>query len=142
MITEEEVEKMFEMGFDCSQVVLSETAEKLGMKKEDALRISSCFGIGMAQTGVCGAATGAMMALGMKYGNDQLGDMDGKSKLFAKRDEFIRRFKEVNGAVDCPMLLGKEVRTLEDMIRMKPSGTFSKCPGYCVNAIRILEEML
>ena len=142
MITESDVEKMFEMGFDCSQVVLSEVADRLGMKKEDTLRISSCFGIGMAQDGVCGAATGAMMALGMRYGNDMPGDFEGKAKLFQKRDEFMKRFREANGAIDCPVLTGNNIHSLEDMMRYKPDGTFDRCPGYCVNAIRILEEML
>ncbi len=142
MITENDIDRMFDMGFDCSQVVLSEVAEKIGIKKEEALRIASCFGIGMAQAGVCGAATGAMMALGLKYGNDQPGEISKKAELFAKRDEFMNRFEELNGAVVCPDLLGQAVFTLEDMMATKPSGLYRNCPKYCINAIKILNEML
>ena len=45
--TEQEVLKMFGEGFDCSQVVLSNVYEKLGITEEEALKIGACFGGGM-----------------------------------------------------------------------------------------------
>ena len=141
-MTEDEVDRMFSMGFDCSQIVLAAVSERLGMTKEQALRVASCFGIGMAQEGVCGAASGALMALGLRYGNTVPGDLGTKKELFDIRDEFIRRFREANGDVDCPKLLGQKVHTLEDLITLKPTGLFDDCRGYCVNAIDILEDML
>lgn len=142
MITEEEVDRMFKMGFDCSQIVLSYFSDRLGITKEHALKISSCFGIGMAQGGVCGAATGAMMALGIRYGNSIEGDFQTKDALFKKRDEFMARFEEVNGARNCPELLGRRVDTLQDMMVLSGTGLFGDCRRYCVNAITILEDML
>ena len=142
VLTEDDVERMFGMGFDCSQIVFSEVSDTMGISKEDALRIASCFGIGMAREGVCGAVTGALMALGLRYGNDEQNDFMTKRRLFDIRDEFVRRFEESNGGSICPELLGTKVHTLEDMIAMKPSGVFSKCPGYCVSAVSILEDML
>ena len=52
MLSEKDVDRLFDMGFDCSQIVFGEFAERFGLKKEDAYRIAGCFGIGMAQDGV------------------------------------------------------------------------------------------
>ncbi len=142
MIDEKRVDRLFDEGFDCSQIVLGEVSERLGMTKEQAYAAAACFGIGMAQGGVCGAATGALMAIGLRYGNTKPGDMESKSTVFDKRAEFMKRFAEVNGKVHCPDLLGQRIDTLQDLFMTRSTGLYSKCPGYCVNAFRILEDML
>lgn len=142
MITESEVDRMFDMGFDCSQIVLSQVADKIGLTKDQALRAAGCFGIGMAQGGVCGAATGALIALGLRYGNDRPGDIQTKDELFRKRDEFMSRFEEMNGARNCPDLLGQRIDTLQDLMLTRCTGLYRDCPRYCVNAVAILEDML
>ena len=142
MITEAEVQRMFDDGYDCSQIVLAAVSERLGMTREQAFRAAACFGIGMAQGGVCGAATGALIAIGLRYGNDRPGDLAAKQKTFDVRDEFIRRFVEVNGRRDCPDFLGRRVDTLQDLMLTKFTGIYDGCPGYCVNAVRILEDLL
>ena len=143
MITEEEVDRLFKEGFDCSQIVLAAVSDKIGITREQAYAVASCFGIGMAQGETCGAATGAMMAIGMRYGNIKSGDLKTKSEVFAKRDEFIRRFAEMNGKVKCPDLLGRRVDTYDELVLLgATTDVFRNCRGYCVNAVRILEEML
>ena len=142
MITEEGVDRLFKEGFDCSQIVLAEVSDRIGITREQAYAIASCFGIGMAQGGTCGAASGAIMAIGMKYGNVKSGDLKTKAQVFEKRDEFIRRFAQMNGKVACPDLLGRRVDTFEELVTLGATGLFDNCPRYCVNAIKILEDML
>lgn len=142
MISEEEINNMFQMGFDCSQIVLSEVSEKLGMSKEEARKVAACFGIGMAQGSICGAATGAMMAIGLRYGNYEPFQMDKKGKVFEVRDEFMRRFEQMNGKVICPEMLGKRIDTLNDLMTTFPTGLYKNCPRYCYNAILILNDLL
>ncbi len=143
MITEEEVDRLFKEGFDCSQIVLAAVSDKLGITREHAYAVASCFGIGMAQGETCGAATGAMMAIGIRYGNVKTGDLKTKSEVCAKRDEFIRRFAEMNGKVRCPDLLGRRVDSFDELMLLgATTDVFKNCPKYCVNAVKILEEML
>lgn len=143
MITEEEVDRLFKEGFDCSQIVLAAVSDKLGITREHAYAVASCFGIGMAQGETCGAATGAMMAIGIRYGNVKTGDLKTKSEVFAKRDEFIRRFAEMNGKVRCPDLLGRRVDSFDELMLLgATTDVFRNCPKYCVNAVKILEDML
>jgi len=143
MITEEEVDRLFKEGFDCSQIVLAAVADKINITREQAYGVASCFGIGMAQGETCGAATGAMMAIGIRYGNVKSGDLKTKSEVFAKRDEFIRRFAEMNGKVKCSDLLGRRVDTYDELVLLgATTDVFKNCRRYCVNAVKILEEML
>lgn len=143
MITEEEVDRLFKEGFDCSQIVLAAVADKIGITREHAYAVASCFGIGMAQGETCGAATGAMMAIGIRYGNVKTGDLKTKSEVFAKRDEFIKRFAEMNGKVKCPDLLGRRVDSFDELVLLgATTDVFRNCRRYCVNAVKILEDML
>ncbi len=142
MLNEKDVDRLFDMGFDCSQIVFGEFAERFGMKKEDAYRIAGCFGIGMAQDGVCGALSGGMMALGFAFGNDTPDDLAKKDALFKKRDELVSEFKKRNGAVDCPDLLGQRIHTLEELMMTRLSGIYRNCPKYCVDVIDIITDML
>jgi len=64
--TEQEVLTMFGEGFDCSQIVLSNVCDKLGITKEEALKIAACFGGGMWHGETCGCVVGALIALGIK----------------------------------------------------------------------------
>lgn len=43
-MTKEEVCQLFMAGIDCSQVVTGACAEKMGMTKEQARKMSACFG--------------------------------------------------------------------------------------------------
>ena len=137
-----DVRRMFDEGYDCSQVVLSAMSERLGISRDAALGIASGLGIGLCRGSVCGAALGGIAALGVRYGNVSPGDMVSKSVIFEKREEFLTRFKEINSSISCKELIGVEVSDLEDMISHSPKGVYRNCPGYCVNAITILEDMI
>ena len=59
MIEESMIREKFIKGYDCSQVVLSYFAERLGITEEMANKVSACFGGGMMHGDTCGAFTGA-----------------------------------------------------------------------------------
>ena len=139
---ENTVQMMFAEGYDCSQIVLSAVADRLGITKEAALSSASGLGIGLCRGSVCGAALGAIVALGIKYGNVSSGDMLSKAKVFAMREEFLSRFEGMNGRILCKDLLGVQVTGLDDMIRKSADGIYINCPRYCVNAISILEDLI
>lgn len=136
------VKRMFAEGYDCSQIVLSAVADRLGISRETALSSASGLGIGLCRGSVCGAALGGIVALGIRYGNVLSGDMASKATVFAKREEFLSRFEQMNGKLLCKDLLGVQVVSLEDMILRSGEGLYVNCPRYCVNAISILDSML
>ena len=115
----------------------------------EALRIASGFGGGVAGWGsVCGAASGAVMALALLHGTDG-GET---SDIFkARRDwlrklsqEFLRSFEREFGSVNCMDLLGVDRRTEEGKRRydeLKAKGVF-RCSEYVAWAAERVLKML
>ena len=58
--------ELFGQGYMCSQAVFAAFSEDYGGTEKQALQIGACFGSGMNKGEVCGACTGALMALGMR----------------------------------------------------------------------------
>ncbi|MGB4555450.1 MAG: C-GCAxxG-C-C family protein, partial [Bacteroidales bacterium] len=64
-----EANELFRSGFNCSQAIVAVFSEEYGFPAETAIRMAYPFGRGMGGCGcTCGALTGAMMVIGMKYG--------------------------------------------------------------------------
>jgi len=133
----------FEEGFSCSQSVLSAFAPDLGLDADAALRVSAAFGGGMGRTGgTCGAVTGALMVLGLKYGATRADDKASKEQTYALAREFIAKFEARHGATACAELLGVNISTPEAHSAARDAGLFKTvCPGLVASAVAILQEM-
>ena len=128
-------------GLDCSQVVFGTFAPEFGIEREYAERIAAGFGGGMFEGETCGAVTGALMALGMKYGHDAESDPEIKEEMLAKVAEFKQRFHEKNGSCICHELLGYKIpEEMESIMAENKFGTV--CPGFIKDACDIAEDML
>ncbi|MFB0555357.1 MAG: C-GCAxxG-C-C family protein [Phycisphaerae bacterium] len=140
--SEQAVER-FRKGFNCSQAVLGSYCEQFGLECEKAFKVATGFGGGMRMGNTCGAVTGALMVLGLKYGNTTAEDKEGKAKTYKKVEEYTNRFKARNDSVMCRQLLGYDLSTPEGMKEAKDKGLFSSiCPRMVQDAVEILEEML
>lgn len=143
MTVEKAAWKLFEQDYNCAQSVLAHAAEDLGMDEEEAMKIASGFGGGMHLGEACGCVTGALMAIGLKYGFSEPNDSVGKKICDAKTMEFLRKFKEKNGALRCKELLGLDVSVPEEKAKIGELGLIhNKCPGFVCSACEILDELL
>jgi len=142
--TAETAEKRFIEGFSCSQSVFSAFAEAEGMDLETALRIASSFGAGMARMGnTCGALTGGMMVLGLKYGRTVADDSEAKEKNYRLVHEFVERFNERFEHSMCRDLLGFDPGSPEASQRFKDDPELEKrCSGFVREASEILERII
>jgi C_GCAxxG_C_C family probable redox protein len=134
----------FKQGFSCSQAVLAAVGESLGLERDKALKISQSFGGGMARLGLtCGAVTGAMMAIGLKFGRTRAGDEAAKEKTYALVHDFIREFRARHGSIVCRELIGVDLSTPEGHQQGEERGVFDNlCPKYVRDAVEILERIL
>ena len=108
----------FDRGFSCSQAVLAAFCEELGLDRNTALKISQPFGGGMAQRGeTCGAVTGAYMVIGLKHGRTQPEDTAARDRTYALMREFIDRFTNAHGTLQCRELLGYKLDDPADHAR-------------------------
>lgn len=133
----------FNQGYACSQAILTEYCELYDLDVETALKLSAGFGGGMRNGKTCGAVTGAFMVLGLKFGNQNCDNADGRKKIYDTVIEFTKRFEQIHGSTDCKDLLGCNVGTADGMRKAKEENLFfTLCPKYVKSAAEILETML
>lgn len=142
MTPTEQAVKNFQEGFNCSQAVCAAFAERAGTSRETALKVAAGFGGGIGRTGnVCGVVTGAIMALGLKYGFTA-GSPEAKAEMYARVRTFIEKFTARHGAQTCRGLLGYDISIHEEHEKAKEEKLFStRCPEFVRTAAEILEEM-
>lgn len=142
-MNKEDILKSFGEGFDCSQVVLSHVSDKLGITKEEALRVAACFGGGMWHGETCGCVVGALMALGIKYATVTPNDKEKKDNLLKLKAKFEEKFCEKNGSCICKEILGHDLSTEDGMAKISEEKLLeTKCPQVVIDACSILDEML
>ena len=147
----EKAVEVFKGGLSCSQAVLGAYCERFGLDKKTAYKISSGFGGGMHLDQTCGAVTGAIMAIGLKYGRTRpvLSEVEGADDVKARIKtaetvvEFAKKFKARHGSINCTSLIGCNISTLEGFEEAKKKDLFKQvCPKYVISAAEILDEML
>lgn len=131
-----EAVELFEDKYVCSQAVFAAFSKDLGIDKKQALKIGACFGSGMRKGEVCGACTGALMALGLKYG-------DSKEKSNEVCERFLDEFKKQNGSYICRELLNCDISTKEGVEYAVENNLFREfCPKMVESASKITLELL
>ena len=142
-ITEEQALMGFGVGMDCSQAVFGEFAAQLGLDRETALKIAAPFGGGMWRGETCGCVVGALMAIGLKYGQGEHPDPEKKQAMLAKKAEFEAAFAAKHGSCICREILGYDLSKPEEMAKVMEENLFGKiCCKAVVEACSILETIL
>lgn len=134
--TVREARNLFNSDMNCAQSVLATFAPRLGINREQALRIASAFGAGMARTKeTCGAVTGGLMVIGLRYGFTKANETQQKEATYNKALGFMCEFARHNGSLRCSELLSRA--SLIDPKR--PEHEF--CADCVADAVNILEAM-
>ncbi len=132
--------KYFNMKYHCSQAVLAAYSDLTKLSVDESLKLGSCFGSGMRQGEVCGAATGALMVLGLIFGYT---DPNKKEQSNRINDKFLKRFKEENGSYLCNELLKCDIRTTDGVNYARNNNLFTEfCPKMVLSASLILDEII
>ena len=131
----DEAVDLFNNGHLCSQAVFEVFSQDFGISKEDAFKIGACFGSGMRQAEVCGACTGALMAIGLRYGED-------KKTCDELSNKFFSEFKKEKGSFICRELLGCDISTPEGVKQALDNNLFKElCPEMVASAVKITEKI-
>jgi len=130
----------FGKGHSCAQAVFSAFAEQIGMDYQTAVKLTAGFGGGMGMGGVCGAVSGAYMAIGLKFGGVEPKAKEQTAKLAR---EFAERFKAQHRSLICRELMGCDVSTPEGRkISKEKDLRDTVCTGLVRDAAKILSELL
>jgi C_GCAxxG_C_C family probable redox protein len=134
----------FRDGFNCSQSVLLAFADDFNLPPDVALRVAAPFGGGIARAGeTCGALTGALMVLGLRYGTTIASDQEAKERQYQLARDLMAQFQRRHGSTLCRELLGCEIMTPEGRQRAHDRGLFDQiCPRLVADAAERVKELL
>lgn len=129
---------------NCAESTLKSVCEYIGADDKLLPRIATAFGGGMGGSqSVCGAVTGALMALGVMAGREAGGDQM-RCKALAGR--FLRDFTAEYGTLTCMGLTGVDMKDPAQMAAFRAPGgkhyTVCTCcvRWACMYMARLKEE--
>lgn len=85
---------------------------------------------------VCGAVSGAALAIGLLYGEEQ---PEAATRL---TKEFMGRFAEVNGAVRCIDITGVDMSSMKGLLLYFAKGGKKTCNRVVSSVVQVLLEQL
>lgn len=116
----------FNSGFNCAESVLKALCEALVPDCKNVVKVATPFGGGIAGTGhLCGAVTGAVIALGLCKGRTTSKEDRSICEKAARR--FIGEFIEEFHTVSCRDIIGVDLQSEEGRKKHKESIRDEKC---------------
>jgi len=139
--TAQEAVGLFNSGYNCAESVLIALSQELGQKNAMIPRIATGFGAGIGRAGdVCGALSGAVMAMGLQGGCDKAAEeKDKRQALYRDVLSMVDDFEKEFGSSQCKILTGCNLRTKEGLDEYYRQETRKKiCPklvGWCADYV-------
>lgn len=91
-------------GYNCSQSVLAACSKYTGLKEKTAFAVSAGFGTGVRSGEICGAISGAVMALGLAFPGKDASDAEAKKLMTTITKKCVSAAKCKYGCVRCAEL--------------------------------------
>ncbi len=133
----------FSKGCNCAQAVFSTYAPQFGISEEDAIKISTGFGAGIARLQeVCGAVTGGVMVISAAKGMNSPSDKEAKEITYALVQDFVELFRKRHQAITCRELLGCDLRTPDGRKTFEEQNLHAtKCVTFVRDASSLVEAI-
>jgi C_GCAxxG_C_C family probable redox protein len=132
-----------EKGFNCAQSVFRQFSKEHGVPETVSLKIASGFGGGLRMAKTCGAVSGAIMALGLMFGYDNVENQDDKERMNEITLQFLNDFKNKFKTTDCKDLLGIDVTIPGNRQIAYESGVIGRmCPDCIITAIDLISKVV
>ncbi len=128
---------------NCCQAVLRTVLEEKGLMFDEAVFIGSGFGGGIIGRGeVCGAVSGAVMAIGLvtKAFYEDLAEHKSATRETTKI--FYERFEGIYGNSTCNGLIGIDGNDLDAKKRASEASIYREnCPKFVQSAVNIVLDL-
>lgn len=116
--------------------MLLSVTESQGIQSDLIPRIATGFCGGIARTSsICGAVSGAIMAVNLCYGRMEAGNSTEKN--YAKVRELIGLFEAQFDTVNCRELTGCDLATREGQQLFKANNIIARCKHFSQEATRM-----
>ncbi|NHJ47027.1 MAG: C_GCAxxG_C_C family protein [Asgard group archaeon] len=133
----------FKGNYNCAQSVFRTVLEEKGLFFDQAPSIANAFGGGIIGRGeICGAVSGAIMAIGALSGNNGSDIVEQKKLARVKTEEFYKQFEAVFGHNTCNGLIGIDPNDPDAKIKARDAGIYREnCPKFVAKATAIVLEL-
>lgn len=135
--------KLFDSGYNCAESVFRAVSQELALKPGRAQKLATGFGAGVARQGlVCGALSGAVMAVGLALGRTKPSDKEAKDRVYALVAELERDFLKKAGAFNCRKITGLDFHDPRDQKRYASSIHHKTCaPLVAFMAVQTVKRL-
>ncbi|MBR6769951.1 MAG: C_GCAxxG_C_C family protein [Lachnospiraceae bacterium] len=136
---------LFEAGHGCAQAVFATYADLFGVDRTLALKLASPLGGGMGRMReVCGAVSAMALLAGLKDGNTDPSDEEGRERIYLLVRQMSDAFRKENGSMICRELLGLQEREEDARPDKRTEEYYAKrpCSKLVASAAEIIEKNL
>ena len=135
--------ELFLSNDNCAQAVFIAVLEEKGLYFEQAPIAAAGFGGGISRRGeMCGALTGAVMAIGILQGQKYTEPGEHRKYTYESVGELIEKFKAIHGSPICNDLVGFDVSDPDARKKGNEEGVFKNiCPKFVEDSVRIIQKM-
>lgn len=139
---EEKAKEIFgEDGLFCAESVLTAVAEESGLISPIIPRIATGFCGGIARTsGMCGAVSGGIMAIGLLFGRDNAEQSN--ETAYKKVQQFLHTFKKEYKSINCSDLIGVDLSKEEDRKIFIDKGMMKNCRQFTGKAAGMVAALI
>lgn len=139
--------ELFMSGYGCCQSVVAAFADLYGFSDVQAKLVGAGFGGGVGRMRMmCGAVSGLVILAGMKEGQTDGDDREGKAHCYQVVQDLLEKSKKENGSIICAELLGiKGPIPLGNFVPDERNAEYYKkrpCAAKVESAARIFAEYL
>jgi C_GCAxxG_C_C family probable redox protein len=108
-------ESLAEQSFLCSEAVFKALAESQNIQSKHIPKIATGFAAGVGRSGeLCGAITGAILGLGLKFGRNKPKDLPFEKSPHWYSTEFVNQIKKKQWKITCKDILELDLSETED----------------------------
>lgn len=133
--------RLFDSGYFCAESVLLAVSERYGINDSVIPPIATGFCSGVARTGgMCGALSGAIMAIGVKKGRKS--PDESVEEIYDIVQRLLDAFEEEFGSTNCQRLIQCDLRTEAGMKHYLDNDLETQCLRYTQEATRITLSLL
>lgn len=147
-LLDQKVDHYMQLSHNCAQSTFLVLSEQFGLGNKEMVRALTPLP-GIAERGeTCGAVTGALLALGLVFGRDDLSDWEAYRESLIPANLFCDRFSNEIGSTMCSAIVEKsfgehyDLRDPDDLSKFQEKGATHKCSQVVQTAVHIAADII
>jgi C_GCAxxG_C_C family probable redox protein len=147
-LLDEKVVHYMQVSHNCAQSSFLALSEQFGLGNKEMVKALTPLP-GIAERGeTCGAVTGALLALGLVFGRENLNDWEAYRESLIPANDFCDRFEKEMGSTMCSAIIEKffgeryDLRDPDDLSKFQENDATHKCSIVVQTAVRIAADII